>query len=968
MAARDNFLAKAQQLAAALIYAPRSASAGLSNLGQILLPDGALKEGAVLQTPGLLRGAAQAALDGTNDYIDSLWATRTNLITNPSFEVDTADWISDSTNATVETFARSLSPFLNKWGDGVWALNTKAKATAGGAFFRVWSKASGGSAGYPVAAGQKVAVSAQIRVNTLPAKGPGIYVRWLNAANATISDSFSATSMATKVGVQAISAVLTAPANAASFHIMIGHYNQGNALENGETTAFEVDSMMAEIADATGSYFPTSAQIEAGEAGWTGTEHNSASMIGPFASGTKRTFVGYHSRAIPESADTLLGSSAAAAGSWVRLHQPAVSRTITLTVNGGFNAVSWANAWPALTGPAFWALTFDEAADTAELFVNGNSQGTKAVAQQFSSEVGRLQLGARGPGNDAFVGSALPFAVFLRTLTAAQIYELYRSGLPARRRRKPPLGLDLEVETPDGFKRVGSGARKASDRPRGLNFSTQRGDGFAGGGASLSRPIFKDHPDVGLLDTWRMTGQNGETAYEGRLHSNPRTTEPEEQIDLNFVGWATYLRSRKINPIIVDRRLSSWGEITKTMMAELLAAGRKMFSAQVLHSDSGVPVLRLSVQEPWPSGSRCAAAFASPDAEIGEIRYSRKKDVGDNYTYRVQLTPGDSYVGAVAKEGLIEAAVTNDSLAASGAASPAHYAVVSLGNDIESLSGNETSDSFFDIRVIGTHGLTARGSQPNEGYWISDVIRWILDTYYPKMNFSGPDNTFPITQGSWHDARAHGYDIIQQLNNLVLWETNVWEDRTLTFEPADLTKYDWQISTDEEGVTAVFEGDSIENFANGVEVTYTGFDGIKRVLYPSEHSALRDDSDENPANRHGEPLWTDVEFPYPCSEDEALQFGRAYLAEYNRPKRPATYNVTGHILDGAGHWQQGWRPRNSETLGVRNHPEDSPRLITATSWDDETKILRITVDAPDKLLDAVVARHEMARQTRNLGS
>jgi hypothetical protein len=545
-------------------------------------------------------------------------------------------------------------------------------------------------------------------------------------------------------------------------------------------------------------------------------------------------------------------------------------------------------------------------------------------------------------------------------------FKTAQAQVKRRRRRKPSLALDIEVETADGtIFRLPTDSRKASKRPRGLTFSTQRGDGFGPGGAQLSRAIFRDYPDIGLLDTWRMVSKSGDIRYEGRLHSNPRTTDPEEQIDLNLVGWMTYLKGRKINPIVIDRRTAAWEEPSKDQVAAWLTAGNKVFASVVHIDENAVPVVRLVVQEPWPAGGRCGALYRAPSSEIGELRFSRKKAAGDNFLWRTYLLSADNFSSIVASaNGELNAAKTNATIKAASA----KYAWVELDTGAGAEAGtSETSDTFFDLRVIGSHGLTPRGAQPNEGFYITDVMQWILSTYYPKIAWAGEENTFPITQAAYGDDPQYGYDLMQQFNDLILWETNVWEGRQFHFHAADLTRYDWQISTDEEGVTALFEGDSIENFANGVEVIFTDFMGQRRVLYPTDHADLRDDSEENPANRHGEELWIDVDYPYPCTEEEALQFGRAYLAEFNRPKRPGTYAVQGHILDGDGYWQPGNAVRNSETLGVTNHPSDRPRLITGTSWDDDSKTLRITVDAPDKLLDAVIARHELARQARNLG-
>jgi hypothetical protein len=65
----------------------------------------------------------------------------------------------------------------------------------------------------------------------------------------------------------------------------------------------------------------------------------------------------------------------------------------------------------------------------------------------------------------------------------------------------------------------------------------------------------------------------------------------------------------------------------------------------------------------------------------------------------------------------------------------------------------------------------------------------------------------------------------------------------------------------------------------------------------------------------------------------AVQVGRAVLAERLLPKSPGTITVQGHIRDGQGNWQQGWKPRNSQTVAIANAPNDRARLITDARWD-----------------------------------
>ena len=536
---------------------------------------------------------------------------------------------------------------------------------------------------------------------------------------------------------------------------------------------------------------------------------------------------------------------------------------------------------------------------------------------------------------------------------------------------KPPIDLDVEIETVDGTFRLDEDNLKAGKRPSGLSFSTQRGDGHGTGGYSVARRIFRDYPDIGLLDTHRFIGENGEIAYEGRVQSTPRTNDPQQEIAINLVGWMTYLKNRKVNPLYVDRRLSRWqGMSASRKLAWHQGAASTIADGQVSNDPTSLlPAVMLMEEGPWLASNSAESWY---DAGAGNVVAQLYYD----FTIGTAVGPADTswtWRVAVADDDLTTNAVVSSNLrAASGSgyftpSTPRRWAYAQMFYAAAGgVSGAQYPVFFRKLAAYGGHGLTPRGSDPG-GLYITDIIQHLLATYYPKIAWAGQTNTYPVQQAAWNDSPVFGYDILQQLNDLALWETNVWEGPSLEFRPADYTKADWLIRTDDPGVKVNFQGDSIENFANGVAVTFTDFGGKETILSPSDYSELRDDTESNPANRHKEQLWTEVSVPWPTIAADALQYGRAYLAEYNRPKRPASFTIAGgYIRDGAGHWRQGWRVRSSDTIAIGDHPADANRLITATSWSHDSRTLTITVDAPPKTLDAITARQQNARQAANL--
>ena len=319
-------------------------------------------------------GRSATTFDGSNDQLATNWQTRTNLITNPSFEVDLTDWTKDTTNATLESWGRF--GIVGGWsGDGSdFTLFVKATATANGAFVRSWSKASGGAGGFPVTAGQKYTVSAMVNIlGAMPAKAPKFYIRWLNAANEVISDTSGGA--AQKLGVNELSYTATAPALATSCHVMFGHYNQGNTLELGETTEHAIDAVLFEQAEARGVYFPTVLQLELGEAGWTGTEGKSTSQLGPLANGTTRSTCAW-----------LNPAGFATRGLWGRSNLDGLWLTAGGALRFRTNGVD--ETWTATVANGTWRFlmhVFDERNGTSSIYINGALVETKANANVYST-------------------------------------------------------------------------------------------------------------------------------------------------------------------------------------------------------------------------------------------------------------------------------------------------------------------------------------------------------------------------------------------------------------------------------------------------------------------------------------------------------------------------------------------------------------------------------------------------------
>jgi hypothetical protein len=96
--------------------------------------------------------------------------------------------------------------------------------------------------------------------------------------------------------------------------------------------------------------------------------------------------------------------------------------------DGGATPGTWANAFPGTGQWVHVALTFDDATNATELFINGASKGTRSVAAAYNAP-GNFMVGAvRAAAIRPWDGRVAKVAVYDRVLGAARIREHYQAG------------------------------------------------------------------------------------------------------------------------------------------------------------------------------------------------------------------------------------------------------------------------------------------------------------------------------------------------------------------------------------------------------------------------------------------------------------------------------------------------------------------------------------------------------------
>jgi hypothetical protein len=533
--------------------------------------------------------------------------------------------------------------------------------------------------------------------------------------------------------------------------------------------------------------------------------------------------------------------------------------------------------------------------------------------------------------------------------------------------RKPSLGLSINVTKPDGSStRFGSDSRDPRMIPRAISFSSQRMSGWTTGSFTLNWPIDVECPYIGLLDHVAITWADGATAYEGFVAATPRSFDTEHTLTVTLAGHIAKLSRQKCSPIFVDRDLTAFvGEIPAVRRSNVLSGGYlPQGGASVIPDGAGLPGVRHQFDR---------LANTNPTSVmLIESWYDAGVDTPINKVYADVTTNNGTGAAMAAPWVIARTLCTNDAAEGfeGGSVSSTYsgyytatgtkqrYLLLNAYYQGTFTGDGQWSTTWRKLAVYCTDVPLVGDTDP-KGVLASDVIRWLATRYAPELSTAGiqPTST-PISHLAIRD-RTLPYEIALRVNAQHLWYLACWDDMTLHYAPVSLDDWDYEIRHDEVGNTIGLQGDSTEDFATGIEVTFTNVEtGLPELLTPDDYPQLRDASLNNPGNTHGEQWHTDYQLSWPSTRPTALEIGAGALAEYNAPKAPGQFTVKGHIRDRQGNLQPAGKVRAHDRIRLTSsvNLSNRPRIIGEIGYDDESKTATITVDSTARVLSAVIDR------------
>lgn len=540
-----------------------------------------------------------------------------------------------------------------------------------------------------------------------------------------------------------------------------------------------------------------------------------------------------------------------------------------------------------------------------------------------------------------------------------------------------PLDLFAEVTTASGTRFKWDANQEAGSRPKNLSFRTKIGEGFSDASLQLARRIDLDYADLNLGDTVTLTAADGTVVYEGTVVAMPRDLSDTHSIGVTLAGFMAHAKDHKFQEIYVDRDMSRWGPMSVGRKAAHLNSSQTPHDPeQNIDPTDG----KAGVSTVWTGATTSPYKLASeawydagPGLTVKYIDYSWQKSVtvdntDANYRWAVYASSDDKAT-STSTSGSLRAAGPSvlQSFTATNATRWA-YLELFFATTPGLSAGNRYAIDWYKLAAWGDTAVGHYAGEPGEpsGVVASDVIKDIARKWCPLLDVSGVQSTDYVIQHCVFRERTFPYDAWLEINKYHLWHLGVWENRRLDFRPYDLTDYDWEIRTDDEGTTFSPQGVSTGDLFNGIVVTYTDLvTGIVNVLTPDTDAELADTDPDNPWNQHGRQVWDEITLSTPTLEASALQIGRAALEDRNRPRTPGTITVRGYIRDRAGNPQPVSKVRAGDTIQIKNF-NDAIRLIVETDCDDENKQIRLAIDKPFQLLDAYLDRQANALQARGL--
>ena len=536
----------------------------------------------------------------------------------------------------------------------------------------------------------------------------------------------------------------------------------------------------------------------------------------------------------------------------------------------------------------------------------------------------------------------------------------------------------IDVAMPGGVhNRWGWDEPKPEDAPSGLTFSTTMPGGFEQLSCTLARQPGRNYPDLAEFSTLTAYGAGGETAWQGRLQSSPRTSGDQMAITPGAVGWQAALDDdQSARMIYIDIDMTRWQAPSVGRQLYVLGFSIDLESGSVQpDSTSGNPSVATLMQGIWSRSHASECWYDAHGMGINAVWYAWKIPStvsGSDPNWNWSVSASDDDAGAVSVESSGNLRAAGPGMAGFYPTAQSHpWAMVQAwySTGPTGASGTNYGVYWTNLSVFGHHNVPLRGTPGSTpggcGYYASDIAQSAVGAWAPNLATSRngvstiESTTFIIPHLVFLDPTTAG-NMVKQVTRYEL--PDWWVDEGPTFNLASRENHgrDWRARVGPSGLSET--GPQVDRLFNSVIVSYNDVTGVTRTVGPTGSFAntiddsLNDSDPSNPVTAAGLKRRSLLAMGIVSTPAAAIAVGQGWLAEQKLLSTAGQATIVGTVQDNHGITCPAWQIRAGDRITFTDAHDPSSRRIVKTSYNDATRTCTIDLDSPPEGLSALLAR------------
>jgi hypothetical protein len=532
----------------------------------------------------------------------------------------------------------------------------------------------------------------------------------------------------------------------------------------------------------------------------------------------------------------------------------------------------------------------------------------------------------------------------------------------------PPDRLAVHIDIPGG-----GSARWAEDEnaPENVLSEITCSDEIPGGYKDASGTLARDprasYPDLATYGDIKIYQPGVEPIWEGSLDKGPKVSGDQISISPAALGYQFVLEDDNAAQVgIIDSDLSRWGESSAERRRKLIAVSYMLsasMSAGFQDAAATAPGIMLDT-----SGQEKVAGlvlgnemtYYGDGADIGAVLFDFLGDGTVTWEEVIALSNDDvrtlfdvtkNYNGASANAQEVKASVPGRKYAIMSA----FYTGAFVGQMIN-------THMFNNVKVIGNHGISRRGTWPNIGFGAKQILEYVIANFASPLTIDPDfidDDEFVVPQ-AWYGEGVALADIINDVTKYGLFDWFVYNGKRFEYRrPATYGRF-WKAYTGPSELSEV--GEDSQRLWRRITVRYQDPDGSTRLVGAPgsgcrvESPELEITDPEHPAVRANRTRRDILDLQGIATPATAIAVGKRFLEEANLLSRSGSASLSGYVLDDAGVFRPAAQVKSGDYISFVDSSDVSYRKIVGKQYTHTDRHAAIDIDAPPSGLQALLER------------